>query len=37
LLRDVLSVPVAESTSAGTILAERMVEQCAKNNIRISR
>jgi hydroxymethylbilane synthase len=37
LLRDALSVPVVDCTSAGTILAQRMAAQCEKNNIRISR
>ncbi len=37
LVRDSVAVPVSECGNAGTVLAARMIDKCAKNNIRISR
>lgn len=37
LVRDCLLVPVSECTGAGSILAERMIAACAKENVRILR
>jgi len=37
LVRSSLFVRVSESTGAGAVLAERMIAECAKSNIRIAR
>jgi len=37
LVRDSLTTPVSKTTGAGAVLAERMIDQCAKSNVRIIR
>jgi hydroxymethylbilane synthase len=37
LVRQSLSIPVSDCAGAGSILAGRMIDMCAKNNVRIRR